>query len=92
VAADPALYLERAERSLVCGSIEQKLRALFFLELSRSPQALPILHKAGHWLARHQMPEVMTQIVATIARLERMPSEEVSFQFPQPTTEEMSHE
>lgn len=73
VAADPTLYLARAERSLVCGRAEQKLRALAFLELAGSEDAIPVLRKASRWAARRQRPELATQIATTLERLERAP-------------------
>jgi hypothetical protein len=75
VAADPAPYLARAERSLVTGRLEQKLRAVMFLELAGSRQALPILRKAHHWAARRHMPELATRIAVAMARLQDIPEE-----------------
>lgn len=72
VAADPPLYLTRAERSLVCGRVEQKLKALTFLELAGSRDAIPILQKVSQWAARRQIPEIAAKIAETIDRIERI--------------------
>lgn len=67
VDADAALYLARAERTLVTGGMEQKLRAVTFLELAGSPQALTILHKIGHWAALRRLPELAARIATAAA-------------------------
>lgn len=46
---DAPLYLMRAERTLVCGNPDQQRRAVFFLEQSTHPEAIPILQKALSW-------------------------------------------
>ena len=46
---DAPLYLTRAERTLVCGNPDQQRRAVFFLEQSTHPEAIPILQKALSW-------------------------------------------
>jgi hypothetical protein len=75
VAIDPALYLARAERSIVTGRLEQKQRAVTFLALTGSPDALPILHQASRWATRRQMPELSTHIAHAMARLKGLPEE-----------------
>lgn len=69
-AADPDGYLARAERTLVAGSLAQKLRAVAFLELAASPAALPVLRRAMPWVARRRMPELRARIAEAIGRLE----------------------
>ena len=44
--ADPGFYLGRAWRTWLCGSEEQKLRAMAFLEFSRCPEAVDLLQRA----------------------------------------------
>jgi hypothetical protein len=70
VAADPALYLARAERTLACGNAEQRRRALKFLELADSDEAVPILHKARRWAQRRKLAELGNQIETTLKRIE----------------------
>jgi hypothetical protein len=69
VAARPALYLARAERTLVCGSPGQRARALAFLEQSDAPDAAGILEKAAEWSARRKLPGVAAEIRGALGRL-----------------------
>jgi hypothetical protein len=69
VLADGPLFLARAERSLVAGNDEQRVRALKFLELSGSPDAVPVLEKAQTWAARRNLPELAAKIGDTLAAL-----------------------
>jgi hypothetical protein len=71
VAADSGLYLARAERTIVNGREEQKLRALQFLELAASRDAIPILRKARQWSIKRKTAEMTAKITETIERLER---------------------
>jgi len=53
--ADPTLYLERARRTLICGSVTQRQQTLRFLRLSGHPQAIPLLARArDHAETRHE--------------------------------------
>jgi len=70
VAAGPALYLARAERTLVCGNAEQRRRALKFLELADSAEAVPILRKARRWAERRKLAKFDEEIEATLKRIE----------------------
>src|SRR5687768_6887954 len=69
VAADPALYLSRAERTLVAGNDSQRERALKFLELSGSPKAVPVLERAGEWARRRNLPDLAGRIEQTVIAL-----------------------
>ncbi|HYG81974.1 MAG TPA: hypothetical protein VD861_16370 [Pyrinomonadaceae bacterium] len=71
VAADPQLYLARAERSLVGGSDSQKTRALKFLELAGSRDAIPLLQKARQWSIKRRTPDLTAKIEDVLERLER---------------------
>jgi hypothetical protein len=71
VAADPVLYLARAERSLVGGSDDQKARALEFLELAGSRDAIPLLQKARQWSVKRRTSDLTAKIEDVIERLER---------------------
>ena len=71
VAADPALYLARAERSLVGGSDGQKARALEFLKLAGSRDAIPLLQKARQWSIKRRTSELTAKIEDVLERLER---------------------
>jgi hypothetical protein len=75
VSIAPELYLARAERSIVTGRMQQKQRAVIFLALTGSPDALPILQKANRWAARRQMPELASHIASAIAQLKGIQKE-----------------
>ena len=71
VAADQKLYLARAERSLVGGSDNQKTRALKFLELAGSKDAIPLLRKARQWSVKRRTLDLTAKITDVLERLER---------------------
>jgi hypothetical protein len=71
VSADKGLYLARAERTIINGSNYQKLRALKFLELAASRDAIPILRKAREWSLKRRTLELTAKITETLERLER---------------------
>lgn len=70
VAAWPDGYLRRAERTLVCGRIDQKMRALDFLGRSGSMDAIKILRKVKLWASHRQMSDFAAGIGETIDRLQ----------------------
>ncbi|MHC4404288.1 MAG: hypothetical protein ACYTG0_31930 [Planctomycetota bacterium] len=74
VAAAGELYLARAERTLVCGNADQRKKALWFLELAGSSEAVPVLEKASRWAERRSLPELAAAIAETVDRLQRAPS------------------
>jgi hypothetical protein len=71
LAADSGLYLARAERTIVCGRDDQKMRALKFLELAGSRSAIPILRKARQWSIKRRTFQLTAKITETLERLER---------------------
>ena len=71
VAADATLYLARAERTLISGREDQKMRALKFFELAGAKDALPILRKARQWSIKRRTLELTAKITETLERLER---------------------
>ena len=71
VAADPKLYLARAERSLVGGSDSQKTRVLKFFELAGSKDAIPLLQKARQWSIKRRTLDLTAKITDVLERLER---------------------
>jgi hypothetical protein len=71
VAADSPLYLARAERTLAGGREDQKLRALKFLELAGSKEAIPLLQKARQWSIKRRTILLTAKITETLERLER---------------------
>ena len=71
VAADSKLYLARAERTLVGGREDQKMRALKFLELAGSRDAVPLLRKARQWSIKRRTIPVTAKITEMLERLER---------------------
>ena len=71
VTADPDLYFARAERTLVCGSSGQKLRALKFLKLARSKDAIPMLKRVHEWAVKRRTLRLAEAITETILELEQ---------------------
>jgi hypothetical protein len=71
VGADAGLYLARAERTIISGREEQKMRALKFLELAGAKEAVPLLRKALQWSIKRRTTELTAKITETLARLER---------------------
>ena len=71
VAADSGLYLARAERTIVGGRDEQKMRALKFLELAGAKDVVPILRRARQWSIKRRTVELTAKITETLERLER---------------------
>jgi hypothetical protein len=71
VATDAPLYLARAERTLISGRDDQKVRALKFLELAGAKDAVPILRKARQWSIKRRTLELTAKIMETLQRLER---------------------
>lgn len=67
------LYLARAERTLVCGNDDQRKRALRFLELAGSREAISRLQKLSRWAARRSLPEFAAAVAETIDRLDQAP-------------------
>jgi hypothetical protein len=78
--AAPALYIARVEQTLVCGSPEQRVRALQFVELafaksdsgnaSDSAEALSMLDRVRAWATRRRLSSLETKLQATIAALQ----------------------
>jgi hypothetical protein len=71
VAADPTLYLARAERTIAGGRMDQKLRALKFIELAKSKLAVPLLEKARQWSIKRRTNELTAKITETLRSLEQ---------------------
>ena len=81
VSAAPSLYIARVEQTLVCGSQEQRTRALLFVELAfRQPgsgdstgdaQFLAMLDRVRRWAARRRLSSLKTQLDGTIAALKQ---------------------
>ena len=67
--AAPELFLQRAERTLVCGTQEQRLRGLKFLEWSRSDKAFARIDYAKTWAERRQLHDLLPEIDATLERM-----------------------
>ena len=71
VTADSGLYLARAERTIVSGHDDQKVRALKFLELAGAKEAVPVLEKARQWSIKRRTAEMTAKITETLERLAR---------------------
>ena len=67
---DTSLFLTRAERSLISGSPEQRLKALKFIDLGDQPSAIPILEKAQRWAQRRTFDELAEEIGSVIEKLQ----------------------
>jgi hypothetical protein len=72
-AADPDLYLARAERTLVCGRDEQRLRALRFLELANMPKSAAVLARALAWSKKRKLAALSVNIGETMQRIRLWP-------------------
>ena len=70
VSGDPMLYLSRAEKTLLCGNAEQRAKAVKFLALSGSREALPILTTMQDW-ARRRDTHLASQLSEAIAQLQK---------------------
>ncbi|MEL6182460.1 MAG: hypothetical protein AAFS10_26120, partial [Myxococcota bacterium] len=53
--ANPKALLARAEQTLVCGSPQQRLKALVFVEHCDSPEADPLLRRVERWAHRTRL-------------------------------------
>jgi hypothetical protein len=91
VVADAGLYIARAERTVVCGKVEQQFRALEFLRLAGSQQAIPALRKARAWALKRDWAMLAAQIAETIDYLSERGSPE-AFPATYPTTTEATAE
>ncbi len=70
VSIDADRFVRRVERTLVCGSQEQRLKALEFVQLGGDTSAIPILEKAQAWAQRRRLNELANEIEKTILHLE----------------------
>lgn len=75
VAADKNLYFSRARRTIACGNSEQRLRAVMFLKLSRSGDAIPILRKAHGWALKRRVDKLVYEIEEAIYQLREVAEE-----------------
>ena len=62
--ANADFYVARAERTVVAGSGEQKLRAVEFLECSQCPGACRTVAELGQWARRRQQTELSQRLEA----------------------------
>jgi hypothetical protein len=67
--ANADFYVARAERTVVVGNAEQKLRAVEFLECSQCPGACRAVGELGQWARRRQRPELVERLEAAEKRL-----------------------
>jgi hypothetical protein len=61
-AADPRLYLDRTERSIICGNPAQRAKALLFLELAKPTQAFDTLAKVRIWAQNRNDQALLAQL------------------------------
>ena len=66
VSLNAAFFLEAAERTMVCGSREQRRRSLDFFRLAGSSDAEPRLRRLQRWAARRNLGELAEQISSVI--------------------------
>lgn len=63
-------FLERAEHTIVCGTHEQRLRGLKFIEWSNNPEAVARLEYAKNWATRRELEKLVPEIEATLQRIQ----------------------
>ena len=63
---DFQIFSRRAERTLVCGSTQQRDRALEFFRLGNHPDTIPILEKARRWAGRRKLDSFESDIANTL--------------------------
>ena len=68
-ARNAEFFTEAAERTVVCGSDEQKRRAARFLEWSNSQAAIPVLQRLQRWTAKRNQRELSEQLAVAEKRL-----------------------
>jgi hypothetical protein len=73
-------YVPRAERTVVVGSGDQRLRAVEFLEGSQCPRACQAVGELGQWARRRQRPELSQRLEAAEKRLKPFAKVEKSSQ------------
>jgi len=70
LATDYPLFSGRLERTLVCGSLKQRKKALYFAELSENKKLITILKKAKSWCRRRKLNSLVSELEKTISRLQ----------------------
>lgn len=63
---DRGVYIERLEQTLVCGTPEQRQRALYFIELAGSQEAIQMLQRVQEWAERRKIPDLPRATAETI--------------------------
>lgn len=66
---DFELFSRRAERTLICGSTDQRKKALRFFAYGQDRRCLPILDQAKNWARRRKLHELEAEIRQTIQEL-----------------------
>ena len=72
LSTDFSLFSRRAERTIICGSPEQRIKALLFFELSGDKNTIPILTMAQKWAQRRKLIELADEIDKTIVALKSL--------------------
>ena len=62
VAADPAFFLRRAEKAVVCGNEEQRERALTFLTRSEAPAVSETVARLEAWAKKRRRDDIVEQV------------------------------
>jgi hypothetical protein len=68
---DAVRYLERAERTLVCGSAPQQQRAARFLELCATPAAAEVAVRVHDWARKRNRQVLAERLAPTIETLKK---------------------
>jgi hypothetical protein len=69
----PRLYLDRAERTVVCGDDDQRHRAMEFLTLCGRPEAAEKLYKLAAWARRRALSNLGDELEAAARRAKAAP-------------------
>lgn len=82
VSTAPSLYIARVEQTLVCGSQEQRTRALLFVELAfrrsdsgestNNSQVLSMLDRVERWATRRRLSSLNAELDRTVAALKQV--------------------
>ncbi|MFH1861876.1 MAG: hypothetical protein ABH878_03595 [bacterium] len=71
---DTDLYVKECERWLVCGTVQERRRALLFLDLADHPAAIPVLRKFARWVKRRHERNLAEYADRLLTRWDELPT------------------